>query len=129
MSLGRPRRAGRWRMRRPGFLTTPAQGFSALAAFLLLMGLVGVAVADARRTVGPGSHETDFIAWLTILSAVIGYVVARSSLPLQASSLDEGRGPGPTRPNQRSWGALAGMRPMRLVGDSRAKALRRSAGG
>jgi transglutaminase-like putative cysteine protease len=77
----RPRRQP-WRLRRPGFLTPPRQGFSALAAFLLLMFIVGTAVADARRTVAPGSHETDFIAWLTVLGGVVGYVVARSALPL-----------------------------------------------
>jgi hypothetical protein len=73
---------GRWRLSRPGFLTPPAQGYSALVAFLLLTAVVGIAVADARRTVAPGSHETDFIAWLTVLGGLIGYALARSSLSL-----------------------------------------------
>src|SRR5688572_16599340 len=70
---------------RPASLERPPQGVSALVAFLLLMAVVGVGVADARRTIGPGSGEADFIAWLMPLGGVVGYVLARSSLSLFAA--------------------------------------------
>ena len=76
----RPARAAR--LGRPGALERPPQGISALVAFLLLMAVVGIAVADARRTIGPGSSETDYIAWLMPLGGLVGYVVARSSFSL-----------------------------------------------
>jgi Transglutaminase-like superfamily/Domain of unknown function (DUF4129) len=70
------------RLGRPGSLERPPQGISALVAFLLLMAVVGIAVADARRTIGPGSNETDYIAWLMPLGGLVGYIVARSSFSL-----------------------------------------------
>ncbi|CAN5785942.1 hypothetical protein BH23CHL8_BH23CHL8_23730 [soil metagenome] len=65
---------------RPSILVAPPQGASSLLIYLLMLLVVGIAVADARRLVAPGSVETISIPVLMVVAGLTGFVLARSSL-------------------------------------------------
>jgi transglutaminase-like putative cysteine protease len=82
-----PPRARVARRLRPAILQAPPQGASSLVVYLVMLLVVGVAVADARRLVAPASGETAGIPVLMVAAGLIGFVLARSSLGILRAHL------------------------------------------